>query len=129
MGAVALNSGLSNLLFHSLLTQLFASAKAQAAEMTTGRYYVNINFNGGPPRYMFDNWLKTQVSEPELTHGSYNSTSFVFNSAGIVSGSEHKLYPYNNYLVPQVFQNLGNQKAEILDSFLVIRGFGTGDHF
>ncbi len=116
-----------NLLFNALLGDLFTQSTAHAADLLSPRNYINISLGGGPIRYAFDHWLKTAPNEPAMIHSSHNSTGFNYDSAMKVTGSEYKTFEYKGYLVPSFFLGFPTaQRNKFLDSFLMIRGYGTG---
>ncbi|MEM6531037.1 MAG: hypothetical protein AAF654_00370 [Myxococcota bacterium] len=125
--AVALALRPDRLLFNAILASSFHSARAEAAGLSSARNYININMGGGPPRYMSDHWLRTRVDDPALTENPYTATSFRYDSNYNVVGFEHRTFAYNGVLVPNLFSALSSEeRSRFLDSFVVIRGYGTG---
>ena len=111
----------------ALIKSLFRTSVAEAAGAVSPRYYLNMFLPGGPPRWSFDHWLRTNASDPAVLPTSYASTAFKWNATTRqVNGFEYKTSNYNGVLVPHIFDTLGAPgKKAMLDSMLVIRGFGS----
>ena len=96
------------------------------------RNYVNLLLPGAPNRYVFDHWLRTNNSDPQIVANPMNTTSLE-KSNGRAIGTKYETFEYKNVLVPQffkhsVFNGAGNARplTDLLDNMLVIRGYGTG---
>lgn len=124
-GAVALSP--AAYLFDAFVRDLLLGASAEAAGAVTERSFVNLNMGGGPPRYMFDHWLRTRDDEPALVVSPYNANAFVHDAAGRVSGTEERLFRFREHLVPHLFSTFeAAERERFLDGFLVVRGYGSG---
>jgi hypothetical protein len=117
-----------SMLAGAMIKNLLRSAQAEAADLISSRYYVNLMLFGGPLRFGFDHWLRTSTSEPNLVFSPTAATSFAYNSTTrVISGGEYRTFDYNGVQVPQLFAGLSAaDQATFLGSFLVIRGYGSG---
>lgn len=95
------------------------------------RFYISYEMFGAPPRFCFDQWIRTSPSDLPLQRAEYTDTKFTF-SGGVLSGSEPGTFLYKGMLVPHLFSTtvkVGSQTrnlSELLDQMLVIRGYATG---
>ncbi|KYG61415.1 hypothetical protein AZI86_17020 [Bdellovibrio bacteriovorus] len=114
-------------LANALIKNLFRSAQAEAADLVSPRYYVNIYFDNGPARFTFDHWLRTNANDPQLNFNPSTGTAFTYDGSRNVTGTEYRTFDYNGVLVPHIFQTFSpSERQSFLDSFLVIRGYGSG---
>lgn len=114
------------LLGEAIIKNLFSTAYAEAGGHQSARFYVNLNLPGGPTRYNFDHWLRNS-DEAAVLQSPSMGTSFTYNAAGVATGTEYRTFSYNGYEIPQTFMSLdATSRAQFLESFLVIRGYGTG---
>jgi hypothetical protein len=128
VGAAAYTVSPQALLTQAVLKDWFQNAQADAAGIISPRYYVNMFFPGGPVRFQWDHWLRTNASDPPIALAPAAATNFTYNAGTRqFTGFEHRTFDYNGVLVPQFFKSLNAaDQAAFLDSFLVIRGYGTG---
>lgn len=108
------------------------SARKAYADTTGGvRNYLNIGYLGGPLRYTFDAWLRTNDSDPSLIFNPMTATAFT-SSGNAISDVEYRTMTYKGLLVPHLFSQSVNISSgtvpltNYLDQMLVIRGYGTG---
>ncbi|AZZ38145.1 hypothetical protein CIK05_15505 [Bdellovibrio sp. qaytius] len=116
---------------NGLVDSLIKKAYAEEVNQTPSRYYVNVFFPGGPSRFVFDHWIRTNESDPALNFNPMISTAYT-SSGGRVSGLQYKTYNQSGILVPHLFSqsvrtsmgayNLSN----ILSNMMAIRGFSSG---
>jgi hypothetical protein len=116
--------------FLSLMTRdMIRTAVAEGSGLTQARNYLNIYMPGGPNRYVFDQWLRTSSSDPSLHFNPMTATAF---KAGQGTEGEYRTFLYKGHQVPHLFSQsvrIGSGLVPIsnlLDSMMVIRGFGTG---
>lgn len=119
-------------LFSQLMVQNFIqTAVAEAQTASTSLNYINIFIPGAPMRFVFDHWLKTSDSEPALSFNGMTGDNYQ-SANGIVIGTTNKGFQYKGWTLPYLFSQSVNVSAgsrsisDLLDSMLVIRGFGTG---
>lgn len=126
-------------LSEGIADSLILQAHAEAAGIKISRNYINIQMGGAPLRYQFDQWLRVNVDDPNLspvtTTGNLNPmtcNSFSIDSQGNVTPT-YQTFNYRNVLTPILFsQSVFNSKGEarpltdLLNHMLVIRGFGSG---
>lgn len=119
-------------LLNALSSGFIRKAQAEAAGAEGSRNYINILVAGGPMRYAFDAWMRTNNSDPDLEYNPMVATKFV-SSGGRVVGTQNATFNYNGVLVPHmfshsVFNSAGGQRplTDLLNHMLVIRGYGTG---
>ncbi|MEK2646012.1 twin-arginine translocation signal domain-containing protein [Bdellovibrio sp. BCCA] len=131
-GAAALVPTPLERLLNVLSSGFIQQAQAEASGNAGARNYINILMAGGPMRYAFDAWMRTNVNDTMLDFNPMVATKFV-NSGGRVVGVENATFNYNGVLVPHmfshsVFNSAGAQRplTDLLNHMLVIRGFGTG---
>jgi|GEM_PF-1257538 Protein of unknown function (DUF1501). len=116
-----------------LMTRGFISkAQADAAGATTSRNYIGILMAGAPSRYVFDHWMRTNASDPQMQFNPMVATKYI-NSGGVAGGLEYSTFNYKNVLVPHmfshsVFKGDGSKRplTDYLNNMLVIRGFASG---
>lgn len=118
-------------LMNVLSTGFIHKAQAEANGTEGSRNYINILMAGGPLRYTFDAWMRTNPSDPQLDYNPMVATKFV-SSGGRVVGTEYATFNYNGVLVPHMFSHSVTTSAgsraltDLLNHMLVVRGFGTG---
>lgn len=112
---------------YGLVSQAFAQEIGPAP-----RRFVHIHDHGAPPRWMFDNLLKTQANEPFLQN-TMVKTRFSGN-ANNYTGTTYSLHSHKGILVPHLFSAQvpapgGGLRplADLLNNMLVIRGIDTGN--
>lgn len=110
---------------------LFAEALAEAAGISPRRF-VLIHNHGAPPRWVFDNFLKTQNSDAFVAN-TMVKTSFS-GSANNYTNMNYKLTEQRGILVPHLWSTNvpsgsgGNKPlANLLDNMMVVRGIDTGN--
>lgn len=107
---------------------LIRSARAEAAGQDPGRNYLNIYLDGGPNRFVFDQWIRTSNDDLPLHFNPMTATAF---SGGSGITGEYRTMNYRGYNVPHLFSQSVNLSsgvapiAELLDNMMVIRGYGT----
>lgn len=127
LAVTGLTLGAPEALASALIKNLFSSSRAEAADLVSPRYYLNIYAEGGPPRHVFDHWLRTNTEDPNLVFNPSTGTAFTYDNNRLVTGTEYRTINYNGVLVPQMYAYLSPaDRAAFLDSFLVIRGYGSG---
>ncbi len=95
------------------------------------RNYLNVGYLGGPLRYTFDAWLRTNDTDGAIIFNPSIGNSFT-SSQGVVTGLEYKTINYKGLWVPSIFaQSVQISSGTVpltsyLDQMLVIRGYGTG---
>lgn len=120
-----------HLLGQLLVNSFISSSKSEAQELQTSLNYINIFMPGAPLRFMFDQWLRTSESEPNLVFNNMTANAYQVTN-GKVIGVTNKEFLYNGFKVPYLFsQSVGISSgaksiSTLLDSMLVMRGFGTG---
>ncbi len=119
-------------LMNVMATGFIQQAQAAEINMLSCRNYVNLQMGGAPIRYCFDQWLRTNESEPGMIYNPMVATSLT-NSNGMVNGTEYKTFKYRDFLVPhmfsgQVYNGRGELRplTQLLDHMMVIRGYGSG---
>ncbi|KYG67783.1 hypothetical protein AZI87_00420 [Bdellovibrio bacteriovorus] len=131
IGATALIPTPLERLLNVLSTGFIHEAQAEANGTAGARNYINILMAGGPLRYTFDAWMRTNPSDTQLDFNPMVATKYV-SSGGRVTGVEYSSFNYNGVLVPHMFSHTVNSSAgqrpltDLLKHMLVIRGFGTG---
>lgn len=128
-GSIAAGAALTphQALAGTIINSLFRQSFAEAANLVSPRYYVNLSMGGGPPRYNFDHWLRPSASDPVVTPAAYAATALKYNSNREWTGWEYKTFDYNGSQVPHIFSTFGTSAEQaFLDSFLVIQGYGSG---
>jgi hypothetical protein len=130
-GALLMSSPIEKML-DLMVRGLIRKAQADDADVEGSRNYVNLLLFGAPVRYGFDHWLRTNASDAALIRNPMISTRLV-SSGGMVVGATYDTINYNNVMVPymfgqQVYRGDGSKRplSDLLDSMLVIRGYGTG---
>jgi hypothetical protein len=125
-GAAFLLKSPQEIFTESIIKNLLNTARAEAAGLPLSKYYVNINMDGGPLRYSFDHWLRN-TGESEVLFSPSLGTAFTYNASNVITGTAYRTFSYKGYEIPTTFLGLdqGSRDA-FLDSFLVIRGFGSG---
>lgn len=123
-----LGSSFNEAFARALIMNTLRGAVAEAQGVFSQRNYINLQLYGAPSRYQFDHWLRTNTDDPALLPAIMNSTAFTYNSTNrLVTGAEARLFSHNGVLVPHIFSTLSDaDKNAFLDSFLVIRGYGSG---
>ncbi|UOF01607.1 hypothetical protein [Bdellovibrio reynosensis] len=131
-GAAALVPTPIERLLNVLSSGFISEAQAEASGNVGARNYINILMAGGPMRYTFDHWMRTNSSDPTLDFNPMITNKFV-SSGGRVIGVENATFNYNGVLVPHmfshsVFHRNGGQRPlrDLLNNMLVIRGYGSG---
>lgn len=130
-GAAALVATPYERLLNALSTGFIHKAQAEAAGAEGARNYINILIAGGPMRYTFDAWMRTNPSDGQLEYNPMVATKLV-RSGGNIIGTEYATFNHNGVMVPHMFSHSvttsSGAKAltELLNNMLVIRGFGTG---
>ncbi|NUM57625.1 MAG: DUF1501 domain-containing protein [Bdellovibrionaceae bacterium] len=120
-----------HLLGQLLVNSFIANSKSEAQELQTSLNYVNIFMPGAPLRFMFDQWLRTTDSEPNLVFNNMTANAYQVANGKVV-GVTNKEFLYNGFKVPYLFSQSVTVSSGIknistlLDSMLVMRGFGTG---
>lgn len=116
---------------NSLVDSLIKKAYAEEVNQTPSRYYVNVFFPGGPSRFAFDHWMRTNADDPALNYNPMISTAYTATD-GRVSGLQYRTHNQNGVLVPHLFSqtvrttNGDYNLANILKNMLSIRGFSSG---
>lgn len=114
-----------------LVNSLIKSSIAEAQGTQTSLNYLNILMAGAPSRFMFDQWLRTSDTEPALNYNGMTGNSFQV-SGGLITGVTTNYFNYKGFKLPHLFSqsvkiSSGNKNlSELLNSMLVIRGYGTG---
>jgi len=117
-----------------LVNSTFSGFIRQAIAQESGlnpRKFVFINFRGAPSRWMYDQFLKVNESDPfhynPLIVSNFSSTSDSFYHE-----SEYKTFDYKGYEVPYLWSlsvkdsaGANHKVSSILDNFLSIRGIDT----
>ncbi|MFV8259743.1 twin-arginine translocation signal domain-containing protein [Bdellovibrio bacteriovorus] len=130
-GAAALVATPYERLLNALSTGFIHQAQAEATGNLGARNYINILIAGGPMRYTFDAWMRTNPSDAPLEFNPMVATKFVRSGNNVV-GTEYATFNYNGVMVPHMFSQSVTTSAgakaltELLNNMLVIRGFGTG---
>lgn len=130
-GATALVPTSLERFLSTLTTGFISKAQAEASGNEGARNYINILMIGGPLRYTFDHWMRTNSSDPQLEYNPMVSTRFT-SSNGRVVGTENSVFEYNGVLVPHMFSqsvttSIGEKAlTNLLNNMLVIRGYGSG---
>lgn len=116
---------------NSLIDSFIKKAYAEETNQVPARYYVNMFFPGGPARFVFDHWMRTNANDPALHANPMVSTAYT-SSGGQVSGLEYRTFDYNGVLVPHLFSQSVNTTngaynlSNILNNMMAIRGFASG---
>lgn len=116
---------------NSLVDSLIKKAYAEEANQIPSRYYVNVFFPGGPARFVFDHWMRTNAGDPAMNYNPMVATAYAA-SGGRVTGTEYRTMNYNGVLVPHLFSQSVNTSngsvnlSELLRSMMVMRGFASG---
>lgn len=116
---------------NGLVDSLIKKAYAEEVNQIPSRYYVNMFFPGGPARFVFDHWMRTNASDPTLHFNPMVATAYTA-SGGQVSGLEYRTFSNNGILVPHLFSQSvttsnGNYNlVDILKNMMAIRGFSSG---
>jgi hypothetical protein len=117
-------------LLQAMVSSFIHQARA-AGTSAPPRNYINIFLRGAPPRFLFDHWQKTQDGEPDINPNLYVSTRYSISNHEVV-GFDYRTIKYNGVLVPEIFGQSVTTSAgarslsDLLDSMLVIRGYGSG---
>lgn len=108
--------------------------KAQADVLEyQAKNYLNIHLNGGPARFLFDQWLT-----PNITDTNLSASDATYWNPGVATAlnnnnPEYRLYTYRGVRVPHHMQyplktatgdNISPDK--LLDHWAVIRGYSSG---
>ncbi|WII73696.1 DUF1501 domain-containing protein [Bdellovibrio sp. 22V] len=132
IGASALVPTPVERLLNMLTTGIIHQAQADANGTAGSRNFINFLMPGGPIRYTFDAWMRTNPNDAMLDFNPMVTNRFV-NSGGRVTGVENSTFNYNGVLVPHMFShNVYNGKGaqrpltDLLNHMMVIRGYGTG---
>jgi hypothetical protein len=129
VGAAAFTMGSpQQMLTQAVLKNWFQRANADAVGALSPRYYINCLFPGGPVRFSWDHWLRTNTSDPAMILPPAAATNFTYNSGTRkTTGFEYRTFDYNGVQIPQFFKSMNSTDlANLMDSFLVIRGYGSG---
>lgn len=116
---------------NSLIDSFIKKAYAEEVNRIPSRYYVNVFFPGGPARFVFDHWMRTNASDPAMNYNPMVATAYTA-SGGRVRGTEYRTMNYGGVLVPHLFSQSVNTSngsvnlSELLRSMLVMRGFSSG---
>lgn len=131
-GAAALVPTSVEYLMNALSSSFIRKAHAEANGMEGARNYINISMPGGPIRYAFDHWLRTNTSDPAMAFNPMITNRFT-SSGGVVNGLEYSTFNYNGVLVPHMFShsvfngaNAQRPLTDLLNNMLVIRGYASG---
>jgi Protein of unknown function (DUF1501) len=125
----------AGLMFHELAQIYFGTQKTlfkQAfAETGATKRYVNFHLDGGPPRWLFDQWLTPYEADPVLS--SSNAALWNPGIATAITGGnyDYKTVLYRGVRVPHhydvpVLLSTGSTKlSDLLDNMAVIRGYNS----
>lgn len=114
-----------------IVQNFLTSAKAEAQKLQSSLNYLNIFMAGAPLRYTFDHWLKTDSSDASVEFNAMTANSYSVSN-GLITGVENRTFNYNGYSLPYLFSQSVNVSSgskaisSLLESMLVIRGYGTG---
>lgn len=135
-GAAFLRSPLG-MLVNSVISSSITRNMAQAAGLDPRRY-VNIQFPGAPPRWMFDLFLNAYGTTDTLNLGGSMVATNYTESGGRLNGLEYKTVLRNGLRVPWIWQfdvpapgNTSRPMTDLLPNLLVMQGITTGNpgHF
>lgn len=116
---------------NALVDSLISKAYAEEINQVPSRYYVNVFFPGGPARFVFDHWMRTNASDPTLHFNPMVATAFT-NAGGRVNGLQYKTMEHGGLLVPHLFSQSVRTTAgaynlsNLLSNMMAIRGFSSG---
>lgn len=131
LGGASLLSSPFSWLGQMIANGFIFSSQAEAAGLGNPRNYINIYHAGGPARFHFDQWVRSNPEDPPLIPNLYVTNKYT-SAAGVVNGLEYSTFNYKDLLVPHLFsQSVGTSKGEIpltqlLDNMLVVRGYSSG---
>jgi hypothetical protein len=132
LGAGAMIPTPIEMLIKSMATGFIQKAEAASALAGDPRNYINVMLAGAPSRYVFDQWVRTNASDPALIANPMVATKYI-SSGGRATGLEYATFNYNGVMVPHMFSHSvasgdGSQRplTDLLKNTLVIRGYGTG---
>lgn len=131
-GAAFLRSPLG-MLVNSVISSAINMNMAHAAGVNPRRY-VNIQFPGAPPRWMFDLFLNAYGTTDSLNLGGSMIATNYTASGGRYTGFEYKTVLRNGLRVPWIWQyavpapgNTTRPMADLLANAFVIQGINTGN--
>lgn len=116
---------------NGLVDSLIKKAYAEEVNQIPSRYYVNVFFPGGPARFVFDHWMRTNANDPAMNFNPMVATAYT-SSDGRVSGLQYRTHDHNGVLVPHLFSqsvrtsNGAYNLSNILGNMMAIRGFSSG---
>lgn len=116
---------------NSLVDSFIKRAYAEETNLIPSRYYINVFFPGGPARFVFDHWMRTNASDPAMNFNPMVATAYTA-SGGRVTGTEYRTMNYNGILVPHLFSQSVNTSngavnlSSLLTNMLAMRGFASG---
>ena len=116
---------------NALVDSFIKKAYAEEINQVPSRYYVNVFFPGGPARFVFDHWMRTNASDPALNFNPMVATAYT-NAGGRVNGLQYRTYEQNGILVPHLFSQTVRTTAgaynlsNLLNNMMAIRGFSSG---
>ncbi|WP_413290527.1 hypothetical protein [Bdellovibrio sp. HCB337] len=132
LGASAFLLNPVEMLMKSMSAGFIQQAQASATLGGDPRNYVNVMLAGAPSRYVFDQWIRTNESDPAIIANPMVATKYI-NSGGRAAGLEYATFNMNGVLVPHMFSHNvmsgdGSQRplTDLLKNTLVIRGYGSG---
>lgn len=106
---------------------------AQAAGLDPRRY-VNIQFPGGPPRWMFDLFINAYGTSDTLDLGGSMVATKYTEAGGRLSGLEYRTVLRNGLRVPWIWQynvpapgGSSRPMVDLLPNLLVLQGVTTGN--
>lgn len=116
----------------SIVKEMISKAQAESVgALGQTRNYVGVLLGGAPARWVFDQWVRTNPSDPNVNVSGMAHTKLTFGAGGL-TGSEPGYFQHRELLVPHLFStsamtSSGNRPlTELLDNMAVIRGYGTG---
>ncbi len=106
-------------------------AWAESEGIEQPRYYVNVLNLGATSRFSFDHWIRINASDPQIIPNKMVATRFVESSNNYID-TVYETFDYKGILVPHFFRHSVDLSAgpapltQLLENFLVVRGYGTG---
>lgn len=131
LAGFSLHQSLHQLLLDIIVKGLINSAAAEETGTLTGKNYINMAMLGGPLRYSFDQWIRTNPNDPQLAFNIMTSTRYT-QANGKWTGVDLGYFNHNGVLVPHLFSqsvtlSSGEKNiSELLKHMVVMRGYGTG---
>lgn len=115
----------------SVVKDIILKAQAEALAADPTRNYISVLLYGAPNRYCFDQWVRTNPEDPNVTFNEMGHTKLNFANQRL-SGSEPGYFNHRGMLIPHMFSTAVNTSAgsqpltQLADNMAVIRGYGSG---